>query len=368
MITKREQQVLDLIRATPLISQHAIADHLGISRSAVAGHIMNLTAKGIIRGRGYVISNTPFVAIVGGANMDIHGTPDARLRKHDSNPGTVHTSPGGVARNIAENLARLGADCRLIAPVGNDHHGQLLMKQGDAAGIDMSNMLQFDSASTSTYLSVLDDCGDMFVGISDMSILDRLNAEQLRVHKKMLQQASLVIADTNLTDDALGYLTRTCAEQTLFVDTVSTTKALRIKPYLDAVHTLKPSLIEAEELSGIKAPTDKELPKIAAWFHDQGVQRLFITLGAGGVFYSTDAEQGIEKSDHTVEHKVNAGGAGDAFVAGLAHAWLNQWPLLQSVRFAMAAATLALADAATINPNMSSAAVQKIYEQSHAKA
>jgi pseudouridine kinase len=367
MITEREQQVLDLVRASPLISQHAIAEELGISRSAVAGHIMNLTSKGIIKGRGYVISDAPFVAVIGGANMDIHGSPGARLRKHDSNPGTVHTSPGGVARNIAENLARLGADCRLIAPVGNDHHGQLLMKQGDAAGIDMQNMLQFDAANTSTYLSVLDDCGDMFVGISDMSILDLLNAERLRTHEKMLQQASLVIADTNLTDNALGYITRTCADQTLFVDTVSTTKALRIKPYLDAVHTLKPSLIEAEELAGIRAPTNKELPGLAAWFHERGVRRLFVTLGARGVFYSTQDAQGIEASANSLEHPVNAGGAGDAFVAGLAYAWLKQWPLLKSVRFAIATATLALTDAATINPNMSATAVQKIYEQNHAE-
>ena len=68
------------------------------------------------------------MVIVGGANMDIHGAPNAALRQHDSNPGTVQSSPGGVARNIAENLARLGVDCRLIAAVGNDHHGHHLEK------------------------------------------------------------------------------------------------------------------------------------------------------------------------------------------------------------------------------------------------
>ncbi len=366
MLTDREQQVLALIRANRLISQRAIAKQLGISRSAAAGHVMNLTAKGIVKGRGYVISDAPFVAVVGGANMDIHGTPHAALRPHDSNPGSVQSSPGGVARNIAENLARLGVDCRLIAPVGNDHHGQLLMQQGREAGIDMRNMLQLDSANTSIYLSILDDCGDMSVAISDMTILDRLNAEQLRDRKKMLRQATMIIADTNLTDDALAYLTRTFADHTLFVDTVSTTKAIKIKPYLSAVHTLKPSLIEAEEIAGIKAPTDDRLPALANWFHDRGVKRLFITLGPRGVFYSTGEEQGVEKIPASAVPPVNAGGAGDAFVAGLAHAWLNQWPLLRSVRFAMAAAKLTLAYAATNNPDLSNAAVQRIYEQDYA--
>jgi len=366
MLTDREQQVLALIRGNRLISQRAIAAQLGISRSAAAGHVMNLTAKGIIKGRGYVISEEPFVAVIGGANMDIHGTPDAALRPHDSNPGSVQSSPGGVARNIAENLARLGVDCRLVAPVGNDHHGQLLMQQGRAAGIDMRNMLQFDSANTSTYLSVLDDQGDMSVAISDMAILDRLGAEQLRAREKMLRQATMIVADTNLTDDALAYLTRTFTDHTLFVDTVSTAKAIRIKPYLSAVHTLKPGLIEAEEIAGIKAPTDDRLPALADWFHDHGVQRLFITLGPRGVFYSTGQEQGIERTPDASAQPVNAGGAGDAFVAGLVRAWLHQWPLLKSVRFALSTAKLTLAHAATNNPDLSNAAVQQIYEQDYA--
>jgi len=366
MLTDREQHVLTLIRADPLVSQRAIAAELGISRSAVAGHIMNLTAKGVIQGRGYVFSESPFVAVVGGANMDIHGAPHKALRQRDSNPGTVRTSPGGVARNIAENLARLGVACRLVAPVGNDDHGRLLMQQGRAAGIDMQDMLQLESAHTSTYLSVLDDCGDMFVALSDMTILDFLDAQQLRAREKMLRQADIIIADTNLTGDALAYLSSTFADHTLFIDTVSTTKAVRIKPFLAAVHTLTPSLIEAEELAGISVTTNDQLPALANWFHDHGVERVFITLGARGVFYSAGAEQGIEEAPGALENPVNTGGAGDAFVAGLGRAWLEQWPLRKSVRFAIAAAKLSLAHTATINPAMSNAAVQRIYERDYA--
>ena len=130
----REQQVLALIRQDPMLPQQAIADRLHISRSAVAGHIMKLTNKGLIKGRGYVLSNTPFVAVIGGANIDIHGKSNDTLQERDSNPGQVHTSAGGVARNIAENLARLGVDCRLITAVGKDHHGQMLLRLARDAG------------------------------------------------------------------------------------------------------------------------------------------------------------------------------------------------------------------------------------------
>jgi len=366
-MTKREQQVMALIRNNPLISQAAIANRLGISRSAVAGHIMRLTTKGVIKGRGYIISDSPFGVVIGGANMDICGAPADELRMQDSNPGTVTSSPGGVARNIAENLARLGADCRLITAVGADHHGDLLLEQGQAAGIDMRYVLQLDGVQTSTYVSTLDNTGDMLVAINDMSIVDELRPERLQAHEQMLRQARLVIADTNLGEDALAYISEILVEQPLFVDVVSTAKAPRIKPYLNTVHTLKASRIEAEALSGIRARTNKQLPEIADWFHERGVEYIFITLGTDGVFYSNGDEQGMEEASKTPPTVANASGAGDAFAAGIAYAWLQQWPLIKSVRFAICAATLALSHRSTINPGMSAATVNRIYAAQYAQ-
>lgn len=358
-MTEREQQILALIRDNALISQDAIADKLHISRSAVAGHIMRLVAKGVIKGRGYVISDAPFAVVIGGANMDICGTSTAGLRLKDSNPGSVTSSPGGVARNIAENLARLGVDCRLIAAIGTDHHGDLLLQQAQAAGINTRYMLQLEAEQTSTYISVLDDTGDMLVGINDMSIVEQLRPERLQIHEPMLKQASIIVVDTNLCEESLAYLGGTCAEQPLFVDTVSVAKAARIRPYLDTIHTLKASRIEAEALSGIEAPTHKQLSKTADWLHHRGVHRVFITLGPAGVFYSDGNSEGLEAPQQTADKVQNANGAGDAFAAGIAYAWLQHWELEESVRFAMSAANVALAHRATINPSMSTATVTR---------
>ena len=246
-----------------MLPQQAIAAQLGISRSAVAGHIMNLTRKGAIKGRGYVFSDAPFVTVIGGANIDIHGKSNKAVRREDSNPGTVNTSAGGVARNIAENLARLGVDSRLISAVGSDHHGQMLMRLCRDAGVDMQYVQEIDSVPTSTYLSVLDNNGDMHVAVSDMSIIDHLGVERLRPLQTALGQSSLMILDTNLADDSLAWLTHTFVEKPIFVDTVSSSKAPRIKPYLQFVHTLKLSTIEAEALTGTEARTQTQLQKIA---------------------------------------------------------------------------------------------------------
>ena len=87
-------------------------------------------------------------------------------------------------------------------------------------------------------------------------------------------------------DDALAWLTGTFAANTIFADTVSTAKALRIKPYLSSIHTLKTGTLEAEALTGMEARTQPQLRKLARRLHVAGVERVFITRGDKGVFYS----------------------------------------------------------------------------------
>ena len=364
-LTQREQQVLNLIEDDPLVSQQSIAATLGISRSAVAGHIMKLTDKGVIKGRGYVISESPFVVAVGGANMDVHGGPTARLRPRDSNPGRVTTSPGGVARNVAENLARLEVDCRLIAPLGTDHYGDLLARHARDAGIDMRYSFRVNTHSTSTYLSVLDESGDMLVAISDMAILDALDARQLERHENMLRQAAAIVVDLNLGDEALAYLANNFSRQPVFVDTVSTTKAVRIKPYLASVHTLVPSLIEAEALTGQKGNTERGLRRIADWIHDQGTEQVCITLGKDGAFFSANGKQG-RLAPIAVAAVANANGAGDAFAAGLIAAWLRDPDIEHCARFAMAAAAHTLTGESTVSSTLSARSVQTLIEEHNA--
>ncbi|MGI9199858.1 MAG: PfkB family carbohydrate kinase [Woeseiaceae bacterium] len=365
-MASREQQVLALIREDPMTPQQAIASRLGITRSAVAGHIMNLTQKGLIKGRGYVLSDTPFVAIVGGANVDIHGRSTHKLRSHDSNPGQVHISPGGVARNVAENLARLGIESRLVSAVGTDQHGQMLTRMSRDAGIDVQYLHTIPGAQTSSYISVLDDDGDMLLAINDMSIIDELSVDLLRAQTAMLRRAALIVVDCNLTADTLAWLFESFGNVPIFADTVSTAKAPRLRDHLDRIHTLKTSSIEIEALLGGKAQTEAQLKKLTKVLHARGTKRVFITRGAKGTYYSDGQHAGALGPHHKKRKIQNAGGAGDAFLAGLAYSHVEEWDLLKSVSFALAAAELTLEHVGTNHPSMSLANVQEIMEQQSA--
>jgi pseudouridine kinase len=309
-----------------------------------------------------VVRDAAFVAVVGGANVDVHGRPAKPLRAGDSNPGTVHVSAGGVARNVAENLARLGIDCRLVSAIGDDHHGEMLLRLSREAGIDTRHVHTVANAATATYLSVLDESGDLEVAISDMRVLDELEAWHLEQCRPMLSASRLVVIDANLSDGALGWLTRELHDTPVFADTVSASKAPRLRPFLESIHTLKTSTIEVEALTGAPARTAEELQQVVRQLHAEGVDRVFVTRGRQGVFYGTAGAEGVVDYRGRERAVENAGGAGDAFLAGLVYAWLQCWPLGQSLEFALAIAELTLAHPSTCNPGVSLHAVGHILE------
>ena len=306
--------------------------------------------------------DSPFVVVIGGANVDIHGKSSKPMVVSDSNPGEVHIAAGGVARNIAENLARFEIDTRLISAVGADHNGKFLLRLTRDAGVNVEGVREFATASTSTYLSVLDDQGDMMLAVNDMAIIERLTVDALQASRAMLKQASLLVIDANLRQETLAWLLATASNVPVFADTVSAAKADRLREQLEQIHTLKTGTIEAEALTGLPANTVGQLKKVTADLHSSGVQRVFITRGEKGVYFSDGESQGLHSIKPGQPDIRNAGGAGDAFLAGLVYSWLQDWGSSHSLRFAVAAANLTLTHAGTNHPELSVHRVNQIME------
>ena len=353
-MTQRERQILQLIESDPMISQQQIAEKLGITRSSVAVHISNLTKKGHIAGKGYVLRSGSYAVVVGGVNVDIGGRSFAPLVEADSNPGSVSISLGGVGRNIAHNLSLLGTEVRMLTAYGDDLNGERVAASCSSLGIDLSYAQQIPGGTTSTYLYLTDPNGEMALAVSDMEICKQISPQYLAANLPLLQNAQIVVADTNIPAESLQYLAENCTCP-LFIDPVSTTKAEKLRPILSRIHTLKPNKLEAELLSGIRIRTDEDLEAAAAKLLEMGVHRLFISLGAEGVY----AAMGNQRVRHPnlPGNMVNTTGCGDAFMAALVWAYLEGSDLESTARAGLAAGSIAMESAETINPAMSAAAL-----------
>ena len=354
-MTQRERQILQLIEANPMISQQTIADELGITRSSVAVHISNLMAKGHIAGRGYVLRSGSYVVVVGGVNVDIGGQAHGPLVSADSNPGTVRVSLGGVGRNIAHNLSLMGTDVRLLTAYGDDVHGQRIAASCSELGIDLSHARPITGGTTSTYLYLMDEQGEMIMAVSDMEICKKITPTYLASHMGLLQNAQLVICDCNIPEESLVYLAENCTAP-LFCDPVSTAKAEKLRPILDKIHTLKPNRLEAELLSGVKIETLEDVARAADKLLALGVHRLFISMGADGV-YAAMGDQRLHLPN-LPGRMVNTTGCGDAFMGALAWAYLEGMDLKQTALAGLAAGAIAMESAETINPAISATALK----------
>ena len=293
------------------------------------------------------------VAVIGGANVDIHGIPHAPLRRGDSNPGRVRSSAGGVARNVAENLSRLNLDTRLISAVGDDISGDFLLRHCRAAGIGVEGVQQSGLLPTATYLSILDSNGELEVAVADMRVVDRLSPADIEPQEPMIEGARLIVVDCNLSADVLEWLFTRFAGQAIYIDTVSETKARRVVPHLSGIHTLKASRAEAVSLSGMPADGEGELRRMSEWFHDRGVGCVCVTLGAAGVFFSDGETRGVRRGALDGASILNTGGAGDAFLSGLVRASTDGQPFRQAVDFGLAVARLTLSDWRACSPDLS---------------
>ena len=354
-MTQRERQILQLIESDPMISQQELADRLGITRSSVAVHISNLIKKGCIAGKGYVLRSGSYAVVVGGVNMDIGGRSFDAIVPADSNPGRVSLSLGGVGRNIAHNLSLLGTDVRMLTAYGDDVHGQKIAASCSELGIDISHALLIPGGTTSTYLYIAGPDGEMSLALSDMEICKRITPAYLASNLSLLQNAQVVVMDTNIPQESLIYLAENC-QQPLFCDPVSTVKAEKIRPILHKIHTLKPNRLEAELLSGVPIREKADVEKAADRLLTLGVHRLFISLGSDGVYAATEKER--LWLPNLPGKMVNTTGCGDAFMAALVWAYLEGTDLKSTALAGLAAGAIAMESPETINPAMSATALK----------
>ena len=302
-----------------------------------------------------------YIAGIGGANMDIHGRSDRPLIMRDSNPGTLHTSLGGVCRNICENLARLGADVRLVTVVGDDVHGRSILSGCEQAGIDMSATRVVQGERSSSYISIMDSSGDMLLAMSDMHIIKKLDERLVDDSQALLCGAELVVCDGNLSARAVSRLTQVCTRP-LYVDPVSTAWARELKPFIGRFDTVKPNRMELAALTDCPVETMPQIEEACDVLIAQGVRRVFVSMGADGMLCKGPEGMIYERS-LPFDGMVNATGAGDASMAGIVYATRRGYDAEQTVLCAMGAGMVAIASPDTISSGMNPAALKTMIKE-----
>ena len=310
--------------------------------------------------------NEKYVVVIGAANIDIGGTPYKPLIPGDSNPGVIKMSYGGVGRNIAHNLALLGVDVEFVTAAGDDTLGREMLEKCESIGMDTSLSVIVPGSSSSVYLFINNEEGEMDLALSHVNIMQQITPEYIESISDVINSAAAVIADCNLTHETFIKLKEVC-KVPLYVDTVSVSQADKIKGYLDGIDTLKPNLLEAEFLTDMIIDGEADCVEAARALIDQGVRRVFISLGPHGML-AADKDHAIMADRYPADVKCTTG-AGDSAMAAIIWSSLNEGGdgLMAPVKAANAAASATISVDPTIHPGMSSELIETMINEQEVK-
>ncbi|MFK7922496.1 MAG: PfkB family carbohydrate kinase [Bacteroidia bacterium] len=287
------------------------------------------------------------ISIVGGIIMDIKGLPFAGALLHNSNAGQITYTSGGVGRNIAENLARLDVPVSMYGVVGDDLFGERLVSEGEALGIDMSGVLTKAGFRTAVDLGILQEDGDLWVSVTELSITEQLRVEDLASRKAIgiaerLFDADYLIVDANLSVEVLQYL-------------LTEANRRKIPFIIDPVtiqFTAKLNVLEGDIF--IATPNRREAAQIT-----RDVDKLLISCGEEGCISQLGTKSQLIPAI-PVEKMVDSTGAGDAFLAGMVAGLYYQQDWETSIRWGHACAALTIQTDRNVRADMSREKLQEL--------
>jgi len=295
----------------------------------------------------------PNIVVIGGASLDIKG----RLRRDfipgTSNAAAIQISVGGVGRNIAENLARLGTSVALISAVCADDFGRAILQQTEAAGVDVSPMVVTCDHHSSCYIAIVGSDGDLLAGLDDSSAGRAITAQHIHDNAALLRQADMVVMDANVARSTADAIFAVCEEADVPIafEPVAFGLAERFRNQVGRFSLVVPNELEAEALSGVPARDIPGATAAAKRLVAQGVDIALVTLAAQGVVYASASEVGHVPADKI--EIVDPTGAGEALAATVIYGLNHGVPLDEAVRLGQVAARVTLASPETVAPELS---------------
>jgi pseudouridine kinase len=302
------------------------------------------------------------VLVIGAAGLDMVGRLRGDPEEGTSTPASIRLAFGGVARNVAENLARLSQPCALLSAVGDDLQGRGLRDLLKEAGVDVSALQLLPGQNTGAYLAVVDPNGRLRMALDDMTTLQAITPELLKKQGTLFQHAGMVFLDANLSAESIAEAVRLSRKAGIPISADPTSRHLasRLTPHLRNLYLVTPSAGEAEILLGraIRREDPSEAVAAAQELVTRGVSIALISLEEFGVAYATREGRGHIPALRSVI--VDPTGAGDALTATVLFGLLNEIPLDEAVRLGISAASLTLRSKHTVIPDLT---LERLYEE-----
>ncbi|MBD2813178.1 ribokinase [Xenorhabdus sp. Flor] len=247
---------------------------------------------------------------------------------------------GGKGANQAVAAGRCGADITFIACVGQDDIGERVLQQLVKDNINTSAIEVIAGEATGVALIFVDQQGENVIGIN-AGANGALTPEYLCRYGQVIKDADALLLQLETPLDTVQLAAETAKKHNTKV-ILNPAPAQKISDrLLSLVDIITPNETEAEYLTGVSVTDDAGAEKAAQALHNKGIETVIITLGSRGVWLSEKGKQGKVVSGFEVK-AIDTIAAGDTFNGALVTGLLEGKEILSAVRFAHAAAAIAV--------------------------
>jgi ribokinase len=246
---------------------------------------------------------------------------------------------GGKGANQAVAAGRAGADISFIACVGEDDIGERVRKQLASDDIDTSPVEAISGATTGVALIFVNAEGENVIGI-DAGANKAVTPEYLNRYQQNIIEASALLMQLESPLETVIAAAKLAKQHNTQVILNPAPACDLPAELLSLVDIITPNETEAERLTGVQVNNNDDAARAAKVLHEKGIDTVIITLGSKGVWLSQKGE-GKQIVGFRVK-AIDTIAAGDTFNGALVTSLLEGKSMESSVRFAHAAAAIAV--------------------------
>lgn len=262
------------------------------------------------------------MVVVGVVFLDIKGFPFFKYDAVGTNLGNVLMTHGGVARNVAENMANLGAEVEFVTMLDDDSLGREARLRLRGAGVKLTHAVSTPDKGMGMWLAVFNEKGDLAGSVShmpDASPIERLFDEKGEEIIRSCRGVALEIDLSEKVSERVFELAERF-DKPVYAIVANMSVILRRPDFMARTACVILNEIEAGRLFGreIRALSPEEtLEAVSEAAPAMGIRSIVVTMGARGAVY-LDAENGLRGVCPAVPCRVvDTTGAGDAFFSAV---------------------------------------------------
>ncbi|KAL3538948.1 hypothetical protein ACH5RR_002314 [Cinchona calisaya] len=289
-----------------------------LSRQQQSGPTQGLQSGFLAKGQ--VKNGEGEPVVIGGMVLDINATPSVPAKPRTTTPGNVLYALGGVARNVAECMSKLGAKPYMISAVGLDMAGNLLLEQWKSAELSTEGIQRNQDIETAVVCNIFDGKGELAAAVASVGAIEKfVTPEWIWKFSYNLRSAPLLLVDANLSSPTLEAACQLAAEShtPVWFEPVSVVKSKRVasvakyvsfaSPNEDELIAMANALSSRDVFSPIKREDAGIKLSVRALFQmlrpaiwvllESGIKVVVVTLGSDGVFLCSKEKHDLNKLD-----------------------------------------------------------------------